>query len=147
MQIWKNKWFFILPSKKTGSSLQNWRNKYFHYSTKQTNFLNILGLLCGFEKKNHYSTKHKKTLWIYVLWLLCRIEPSGFIILLSKETLIKYPVSSLQNFKKNVLKITWRNLHEYPGSSDQKQDPGCLRTDVRGDCKINRTKHFNTKVQ
>ena len=50
----------------TESSLWNWKNKYFYYSTKhkKDSFnrvpFNILGLLCRIEKKwLYYSTKQK----------------------------------------------------------------------------------------
>ena len=55
-------------------------------------------------KNKYYSTKQKNSL--NTLGLLCRVE-------------------------KNVLKITWKNLLWYPGSSSE--DPGCLRTEFRGD--------------
>ena len=79
----------------------------------------VLGLILGIEKSIYYSTKQKK--YLNTLGLLWRIE-------------------------KNALKITWRNLLEYPGSSEQNQDPGSLKTEVRGDFNIHGTKYFQDAV-
>ena len=54
------------------------------------------------NKYFYHSTKHKKDFF----------NKNGFIILLSKITLLKYP----------ELKITWWNLLEYSGSSEQNQE-------------------------
>ena len=56
--------------------------------------------------------KNPKKQSFNILGLFCRIEKNGFIILLSKITLLKYP----------ELKITWWNLLEYSGSSEQNQE-------------------------
>ena len=38
------------------------------------------------------------------------------------------------------------HLKKPPGSSEQNQDPGCLRIEVRGDFNINGTKYFKVAV-
>ena len=87
----------------TWSSLQNWRDRYFYYSTKH---LNTLGLLCRFEEIIFFfispSKKHTN-FFKNILGLLCRIEEMNiFIILLGIEQLFKYLRSSLQ---------IWRNKY------------------------------------
>ena len=103
-QIWRTNVFIFLPSKKllkyTGSSLQNWRNTYFYYSTKHNKKLFKYpgsSLQIWRNKYFYCSTKHKKLLkypgsslqiWrnkylsystkqknsLNILGLLCRIE-------------------------------------------------------------------------
>ena len=109
------------------SSLQNGRNKYFYHPTKQKKLLVYTGssLRIWKNKYFYYSTRHKRDSF-NILGLLCRIEKNGFIILLRKKNLLKYPGSSFQNWKKcakeSLVKITWWNLLEYSGSSEQNQE-------------------------
>ena len=133
--------------KHPGSSLQNWRNRYFYYSTKHKKLFKYP----GFEKINNF---------IILPSIKKLLEYTGFSLRNWKKILkklLKYPGSFLQNWKKwlyystkqkkpslnilglpcriekkNMLKITWRNLLEYSGSSEQNQDPGSLKTKVRG---------------
>ena len=57
---------------KNSLDLQIWRNKYFHYSTKQKHLLKILGILC-------------------------RIEREIFLLFYQAKKLLKYTGSSLRN--------------------------------------------------
>ena len=144
-QIWRKKNLYFSTKQKllkyTVSFLQNWKNKC--YSPKQKMFFHILSLLFRIDEINIFiilpSIKKNSFDILFVLW---RIEKNGFIILLNQKKSSLNILGLLCRIEKNILKITWRKLLEYPGSSEQNKDPGCLRTEVRGDFNIDKTKHF-----
>ena len=88
----------FLPSIKNSLDFQIWRNKYFHYSTKQKNPLNILGLLCRIEKINIFIILPSmiKTPLIYCVFFA---ELKKIYYSTKQKKLLKYPGSSLQNWK------------------------------------------------
>ena len=100
LQNWTNKYHSTKQNnllKYTGSSLQNCKNKYFYYSTKQKNSLNILGLLCRFEEINIFiilpSKKNPEVYWIF----FAELKKKSF-----------YHSTKHKNKSLNILGLLWR---------------------------------------
>ena len=73
--------------------------------------LRIFWIFALIENMNQVSS-YQQT-YFFPMWFV-----SKFFVVQIAENLLKY-----------VLKIAWRNLLEYPGSSlPNREDPGCLRT-------------------
>jgi hypothetical protein len=98
--------------------LEDLKKKCLYFSTKQKNSLNIQGLLCRIEEKKNSIILPSiiKTPLIY--WVFAELTKWLCYSTKQKKTL------------------------EYPRSSAQNQDPGCLRTEVKGDFNISGTKYF-----
>ena len=100
----------------TGSTLQNWRNRYFYYSTKH---LNILGLLCKFEEINIFIILQRKKNSLYILGLLQNWRNKYFYYSTKHKKLFKNPWSSIQIWRNKYLYYQAKKIPEYTGSSLQ----------------------------
>ena len=134
--------------KYTGSSLQNWRNKCFCYSTK---YQKTLHLLCRFEEINIFIILPSKRKIPKYTGSSLQIWKNKYFYQSTKhkKKLPKYNGSSLQNWKKKCAKddlkkppwISW----VFWASKFKTQD-AYLRTEIRVDFNIHRTKYFKGTV-
>ena len=81
-------------------------------------------------------------MFLNILGLLFRITEFFFFTILPNKKVLEYTRYSLQTRKKCAKVHLKKPPRISPGSSEQNQDPGCLRTEVRGDFNIDGTKYF-----
>ena len=109
---------------------QIWRKKIFIFYQAKKNSFNILSLLCRIEAIIIFIIlPSKNTPWIYWVFF-AELKNKYFYYVHILPSIKKTTGSSLQNWKKWLYYSTrLKTLLKYPGSSEQNQDPECLKTE------------------